>query len=430
MPFMRARTIAAAAACLLVGPGLAAGPAGAAVSPDRVMGEATEIRDLAVEGRVTAWAEADAKGRVTAVLDTNPARGGQRRFPAGVAGGEVTLGTDAGGRLVLVHTVCSGEVSCRLRRVEVRSGRARAVSGIGGLVLSPELARGRLAWIGSGGVLHRGLSGGRVRRQPVGRSIGLTGLDHDGRRLVVTGEVYTGRGRGATDLRLARFGRSRARTIHTMTFGKAYHVMRGPVLAGDHVDVIDATQEESASDVSRVSLRDGRRRRLALGAHYTVLAVGGGVTAYAMASGLSGCPTGGDPRAEAEVAPASCRVVRTKDPFSRTRRLLPRMLTIGPTPTLLPDGSAEVSGRLEARTVRAGKVIARRGFAGAQVDVAVSPAGLETPDFGPPTRVATDADGRWRLRLAPDGRARLVRAVTVDAPHAWTENMATVRPAG
>ncbi|HEX8102389.1 MAG TPA: hypothetical protein VF533_07250 [Solirubrobacteraceae bacterium] len=405
-------------------------PAGAAtpVTPDRVVAEAPEIRDVAADGRATAWAEADERGRVTAVLDPRVGRGGRRRFAAGIAAGEVTLGTDAAGRRVLVYTVCAGEVSCRLRRVDLRTRRSRPIAGIGGLILSPELARGRLAWIGSGGVLYRGLRGGRVRRQRVGGAIGLTGLDHDGRRLVVTGDVYTGRGNGATDLRLVRFGGARARTVHTVTFGAAYHVIRAPMLTGGHVDVVDALQEESATDVARISLRDGRRRRLAVGAHYVALAEGGGTFAYAMGSGLSGCPTGGDPRDEAEVAPASCRVVRTKDPFGARPRLLPRMLTIAPAATVLADGTAEVAGRLEDRTVRRGKVIARRGYAGAEIDVAVSPAGLEQPAFGPPARVVTDAEGRWVIRLAPDRIPRLVRAVTVEAPRAWSEDMAAVAP--
>ena len=409
-----------------------AGSAAAAVA-DRVVAEVPGGSSVAVRGSSLAWQVAG-PGGAAAVL----APGGSRtvqRFDAGRVGGEVTLGEDARGRRTLVFTRCERPGRCTLRQVDVRSGRQGVVAGVRGAIAEVALRRGRLAWIAGSRVLVRALTGGRTRRQFVGRGIEPDGLDHDGRRLVVTGSVAPRAGNGAFAVRLVAIGGSRVRFSWRREYGEQYRTVRDPILERDGVVVSASISNTGANDLTRISFARGRRRQVPVGAYFTALARDGARTAYVLAPGEGGCASGasGEPGFETPGAPASCRIVRAgADPVGGRERITPPELSLVRRP-VPAGGGVEVGGRLVTRTVRRGRVVARTGLAGAEVELQVAPASgreadLTAPLVFPPTgpRVVTDAAGRFALGLAPDPAERVVRALTVATPRAWSGDVLTI----
>lgn len=100
------------AAVALLAPLLAAAPApvSAAVRDDVAAAEA-DGSEIAVWGKSVAW-------RDGARVVVRRADGTQRAFTAGRGAAEgLTVGPDAGGRLVAVFPVCASARSCRLRKI-------------------------------------------------------------------------------------------------------------------------------------------------------------------------------------------------------------------------------------------------------------------------------------------------------------------------
>lgn len=407
-----------------------------AAQADRVVAEVSDSSSIAIDGSLLAWQETVAEGDNAVVLDDGRTR---RRFNAGGFGGQVTLGDDERGRLTLVFTRCERESRCTLRRVDPRTGRARTVRGIVGSFVDVELRRGRLAWIARNAVRTRALAGGPTRRQGVGRGkIELSGLDHDGRRLVVVGEVEPEIGSAAFALRLVRFGSSRARSLTRVNSGEEYRTIREPILERDGVVLTRSNSDLGAGELLRVPV-DSRKRsvRVALGADFNALARGGGRTAYVQAPG-DGCASGasGVPGDDIPGAPASCRIVRASaDPFGTRARATPPVLELDEEATPAADGSAEVSGRLLTFSVRRGRVVGRDGVAGAAVEVQVGrpppnfdpeenrDPGLSFSEAGAPRTATTDGDGRFALILEPDAKDRIIRAVTAATPRAFSRDV-------
>jgi len=327
-------------------------PQAAHGAPDIPVGEVEGSVALTVHGDTLAWIEYEE----TVVLRRPDGR--TQRFADANRTEELSLGRDARGRLVLVYPICATTRRCVLRRVDVRTGRRRTVAGIRGRISYPVLRRGVLAWVqgdGVGGVRTRALAGGPVRSQWVGRDLGVSGLDHDGRRLVVTGVTTSCCGQEDFDLRAVTLGSRRVRVLRSVTRGEDYRAMHTPELTGDGaVDVADADTEETAAVITRVPLDKPRRRTVRyFGMGFTTFARGGGQLAYVEAPSYLGCGSLIDPEDDdAGLVFGGCRIVRVgADPFGDDERTLPAELLSGKA-VAEPGGGFRVGGQLRQRVFR------------------------------------------------------------------------------
>lgn len=396
---------------------LVAAPAPAAVVDDVAVG-AARSDEVAVWGQAVAWRDG-----TDIVLRAGDGR--TRRVPTGSAGESfgMSLGTDAGGRLVLVFPFCRG-VPCRLRRVDVRTGRVRTIAGIpAGPHAYPVLRRGVLAWMWGNTVRSRRLDGGRIRREDLGRGpIDLTGLDHDGRRFAITGagaddpETET----SYTEVRVGRFGARRTRYVGGLGASQEYQAVLAPMLNATSVDVLKDDLEtfdpgRAYERLIRYPLGRGRARQRSFGVPFTAMARGGGATAIVQAVGSLGCAVGRPVRDDPDDVRRTlvpCRIVRAGGPpfGADTRRTVPEVT--------LQRRAGGVSGRVVRRLISSstGRTARTEGVAGAAVRIAPPAGGFAAAGAD----TTTGADGRFSL--APSGplaSASLLGAFTTAEPQAF-----------
>jgi hypothetical protein len=397
-----------------------ASPAIAATVDDVALGE-TRDADIAVWGKNVAW---DTGAAV--VLQT--ADGKTRTFPADDADG-MTIGPDATGRLVLVFASCSSSgVKCRLRRVDVKTGRAAFVAGIRGALSDPVLRKGILVWIDGATVRSRKLAGGRVRREYLGReSIELTGLDHDGKRFAITGQGPDDPSTETTytDVRVGVLGKRRTERIGGLGSSQEYQAVLVPLLNATSVDVIkDDTRTFQAGSaylrMIRYPIGRGKRTQRSFGVPFTMIAHGGGRTALVQAPGTEGCgveqPSEDTIEEDVSTTAVPCRVVLAgSSPFGAdTRRTVPEV-TIART-------AAAVTGTVVRRLIspKTGGTTRTVGVAGVPVRVSVAE---QTKFRTTGVDGTTDASGAFSVALpAPLAKAELLGVSMSTPPRAFAPN--------
>ncbi|HWT94181.1 MAG TPA: hypothetical protein VN238_14340 [Solirubrobacteraceae bacterium] len=393
-----------------------AAPAQGATRDDVAVAEA-DASEIAVWGKVVAWREG------TKVV-VRKADGTQRTFTTRGSAAGLTVGPNAGGRIVAVFPHCTSARACRFRRVDVASGRAAFVPGIKGRLSTPVLRRGILMWIDEAAIRSRRLAGGRVAREDLGRGpLALTGLDHDGRRFAVTGDTERDDAAdgGMSEVRLGRIGRRGTKRRAGTSYSQEYQAILRPRLTPTGVEVLSDDVEVFVPGtvyerVIRFPDSGARSSKRSFGVPFTAIATGGGGTAILQSPGTEGCGVladrPGEDVEEPTVIGATCRVVLAgAAPFSRdTRRTVPEVA--------FTRTATRASGRVQRRLVApTGRTSGKQGVANVQVRLVP---GSADEGFGPTgVDLTTDAQGRFTTPLAGALRTSPLGAFLVAPPRAF-----------
>lgn len=396
-----------------------AAPAAQGATRDDVAVAEADASEIAVWGKVVVWREGDE-------VTVRKADGSRRTFATRGSASGVTVGPDAGGRLVAVFPHCtSTRRACRFRRVDVASGRAAFVPGIAGRLSTPVLRRGILMWIDGATIRSRRLAGGRVAREDLGRgaTLTLTGLDHDGRRFAITGDTERDDGAdgGMSEVRLGRIGRRGTKRRAGTSYSQEYQGILRPRLTPTGVEVLSDDVEVfvPGSTYERIiSFPDSGRRstRRSVGVPFTAIATGGGGTAMLQAPSTEGCgvlaDAPGEEQEEPTVVAAPCRVVLAgAAPFSRdTRRTVPEVA--------FTRTATRATGRVVLRLVgTSGRTTGTQGVPNVQVRIARA---SERDGFAPTgIDVTTDAQGRFTAPLTGALRTTPLGASLIAPPRAF-----------
>lgn len=406
--------VRALTATLLAG---AIAPAGAhALAVDRVVAESTEqIEHVAVGATAVAWEDYASTG---AIVHVRVGDGPVRDIDPGRGSAGISLGRDEHGRQVLAFPQCSRAGRCAIRLVDLATGRARTVRGIGpGKVSLPVVHDGRVAWADDDRrILVRSLRGGPVTAQFLGKRpegatspFSLDAIAFDGRRIAFTGDPGDGGGAEgiASELRVAAVGSRRVRSLRYHGCGEEVCDAVGqPVLAGGEVDALE-TAFDFGNETSTVSRYFGAGRKPSgrdVGADVSLLARAGRRVAYVTSDGTY-C---------GDVAPtkACARVVLAgADPFGAQERLL------APAMTLDKPVGRRFTGRLTQTVFGDGHARSVRGVTATRIRLVQVMSNDDGSSLAPTgSDAVTDADGRFAVDVAPSAKRRRFIAYTVDAP--------------